>query len=221
MEATMRTPRPLIAALAGAAALLPAPVALADDQAVIASPDNFYIPERVAVKPGETVTFSNTGGEHNVVWNDGGVEPMPTDSIDASLWPPAGTVARTFDQPGRYRYYCTLHGDPSVDIGMNGYVYVNRDAVITAVTALSASASRTQATLRVRASRAGKAKATFFRKSGRKFLRSGASTFSARKGLTTKKVMRAFTKGTWRVDIVVTDADRVASNARRKTFTVR
>lgn len=218
----MRAPRPLIAVLAGAAALLAVPVALADDQAVVASPDNFFIPGRVAVKPGETVTFSNTGGEHNVVWNDGGVEPMPTDSIDASLWPPAGTVARTFGKPGRYRYYCTLHGDPNSDFGMSGYVYVNPVGILPpTVSRVTASATKTKATLKFRSTRAGKAKATFFRKSGRKFLRSGASTFSARNGLTTKKVKRAFTKGTWRVEIVVTDADKVASDALRKTFTVR
>jgi hypothetical protein len=52
-------------------------------------------------------------------------------------------------------------------------------------------------------------------------VRSGSSSFSARLGLTTKRVTRAFAKGSWRVDIVVTDANKLASDKRSKTFTVR
>jgi hypothetical protein len=52
-------------------------------------------------------------------------------------------------------------------------------------------------------------------------VRSGTSSFSARSGLTTKTVTRAFTKGSWRVEIVVTDANKLASDKRSKTFAVR
>jgi plastocyanin len=219
----MRTPYLLLAALVGTAAFLATASAVADNKTVDATASNVFAPAKVAVKPGETVTFTNSGGEHNVVWNDGKEPPEPSAlGVDATQWPPVGQVARTFSQSGRYRYYCIVHGDKNVDFGMVGYVYVNPvGALPPAVTGLTVSATRTKATLKFRSSRAGKAKATFFRKSGRRFVRSGSSSFSARSGLTTQKVTRAFSKGSWRVDIVVTDANKLASDKRSKTFTVR
>jgi plastocyanin len=216
----MPTSRLLLATLAGMAALLAAPAALAENQSVTMTPDDEYSPKLVAVKPGETVTWTNPVGEHNVVWNDNAVPPQPPESVEPSLWP-AGGVSRTFDKPGKYRYYCQLHGDRESDFGMTGYVYVNSVGLLPpAVTGLTASGTTSKAKLKFRSSRAGRAKATFFRKSGRRFLRSGATTFSAHKGLTTKSVTRAFAKGRWRVDIVVTDSNRLASDKRTKTFTV-
>src|SRR3954468_14692529 len=196
----MRTRRLLFAALAGSAALLAASSAGADSQTVDATVNDVFSPAKTAVKPGETVTFTNSGGEHNVVWNDGKEPSEPSaHAVDASRWPPVGGVARTFPSSGKFRYYCVAHGDRNVDFGMVGYVYVNPVAAIPpAVTGLTASATRTKATLKFRSSRAGKAKATFFHKSGRRFVRSGTSSFSARLGLTTKTVTRAFTKGGWR-----------------------
>jgi plastocyanin len=217
----MRTPRALLAALAGTAAFLAAPAALADNQSVGTTSDDFWSPMKVAVKPGETVTWTNSGGEHNVVWNDGKVKAQPPDSVEPSLWP-AGGVSRTFARAGRYRYFCALHGDAVDDFGMVGYVYVNRAGILPPeVSGLSASASSTKVTLTFRTSRAGKAKAAFLRKSGRTFVRKATAAFPVRKGRTSKQVVAALDKGTWRVEIVVTDADRVASDKRTKTFTVR
>jgi plastocyanin len=219
---SMRTPRLLIAALAGSAALLAASSALADNQTVDATVNDLFSPAKIAVKPGETVTFTNSGGEHNVIWNDGKEPPEPSATeVDATRWPPVGGVARTFPKSGKYRYYCLAHGDKNIDFGMIGYVYVNPVAQIPpALTGLTASATTAKAKLKFRSSRAGKAKATFFRKSGRRFLRSGSSSFSARQGLTSKTVTRAFTKGSWRVEVVVTDADKLASDKRSKAFRV-
>jgi plastocyanin len=219
----MRTPRLLLAALVGTTALLAASSAVADNQTVDATVNDVFSPAKTAVKPGETVTFTNSGGEHNVIWNDGKEPPEPAATeVDASQWPPVGGVARTFPSSGKFRYYCVAHGDRNVDFGMVGYVYVNPvGAIPPSVTGLTASATRTKATLKFRSSRAGKAKATFFRKSGRRFVRSGSSSFSARLGRTTKTVTRAFTKGSWRVEVVVTDANKLASDKRSKTFTVR
>ena len=122
----MRTPRLLLAALAGTAALLAASSAVADNQTVDATVNDVFSPAKTAVKPGETVTFTNSGGEHNVVWNDGKEPPEPSaDAVDASQWPPVGGVARTFPTSGKFRYYCVAHGDRNVDFGMVGYVYVN------------------------------------------------------------------------------------------------
>jgi plastocyanin len=209
-----------LAALTAAAAVLVAPLALADNQSVVAKLDNTFAPAKVAVKPGETVTFTNAGGDHNVVWNDGTPSQPPT-AVAPDQWP-AGGVSRTFTRSGRFRYYCELHGDRSVDLGMVGYVYVNAPGLLPpTLSGLAASGTRTGVRVRFRSSRAGRTKATFFRRVGRTFRRRWASTFAARQGQTSKRIARALTPGTYRVEVVVTDANRLASDKRTKTFTVR
>lgn len=212
------TPRRLLLALAAVAAAaipLAAPGAIAANQSVMASPANVFTPSLSALKPGETVTFTNSGGQHNVVWNDGGAPPMPAEAEDADKWPPV--VSRTFTRPGRYRFYCSVHGDRTANFGMYGYVYVNAAGLLPpTVSGLRASAARAGARLSFRASRAGRAKATFFRKSGRKFVRFGSTSFAARKGANGKLVTRAgraLVAGTYRVDLVVTDANRLTSDS--------
>jgi plastocyanin len=217
---SMRTPRVLFAALAGAAALLAAPAAVAENQSVATTSADTWSPAKVAVKPGETVTFTNNGGEHNVVWNDGKVAPMPAESVDPSQWP-AGGVTRTFDRAGKFRYYCALHGDATEDFGMVGYVYVNSAGELPpTVTRLKASATRTKATLKFRVSRAGKAKAHFYRKSKGAFRSRGSVTFPVAAGAVTKRVTKAFATGSWRVNVVVTDAVGLKSDVATKTFRV-
>ena len=216
----MRTLRLPLAALVSAAALLSVPSAIAENQSVRATESNTFTPSKTAVKPGETVTFTNAGGEHNVVWNDNGVPANPSEAVTPDKWPPGG-VTRTFTKTGAYRYYCKLHGDPRVNFGMVGFVYVNAAGQVPpSVSGLRASGKTTKATLKFRSSRAGRAKATFFRKSGRKFTRGGASTFSVRAGQTTRVVRRAFAKGSWRVEVVVTDANKLASDKKTATFKV-
>lgn len=218
----MRALRLPLAVLVAAAALLCVPSAIAENQSVVANESDTFTPSRTAVKPGETVTFTNTGGEHNVVWNDKGVPANPPDAVTPDKWP-AGGVNRTFTKPGRYRYYCVLHGDPKADFGMFGYVYVNAPGQIPpALTGLSATGRARSATLKFRSSAAGRAKATFFLKSSKtkRFARKGSSTFSVKKGRTTKVVTRSFAKGTWRVEVVVTDSAKLTSDKRTATFRV-
>ncbi len=218
----MRTVRLLISALVATAALLAVPSAIAENAAVQATPDDVFTPARTAVKPGESVTFTNSGGEHNIVWNDGGVPPTPSDSVDPSQWP-AGGVSRTFTKPGKYRYYCKLHGDPKFDDSMVGYVYVNPAGQIPpALTGLKASGKAKKATLKFRSSAAGKAKATFFLKSKKtkRFARKGTSTFTVKSGRTTKVVTRAFATGSWKVEVVVTDSAKLSSDRKTATFKV-
>jgi plastocyanin len=216
----MRSPRVLFAVLAGLAALLVAPAAVAESQSVGTTSDDFWTPAKVAVKPGETVTFTNSGGEHNVVWNDGKVPPTPSESVEPSQWP-SGGVTRTFDRAGKFRYYCELHGDATEDFGMVGYVYVNAAGLLPpTVTRLRASATASRATLKFHASRAGKAKAHFYRKSKGKFRSRGSKTISVAKGNVTKHVTKAFASGSWRVDVVLTDANKLRSEKVSKTFHV-
>jgi plastocyanin len=97
-----------------ASASLPVAVASAASQSVTAS-SNVFTPEGVTVLQGESVTWSNSGGFHNVHFNDESfVEPPnPTDT-----WP--AIVSHTFGTPGTYKYRCDAH----VDLGMTGTVTV-------------------------------------------------------------------------------------------------
>jgi plastocyanin len=212
---TMR--RLLLALAAASAATVPlaAPTAIAANQSVVASPANSFTPKLSAVKPGETVTFTNSGGEHNVVWNDGGAPPMPPQAQEADQWPPV--VSRTFTRPGRYRFFCSVHGDRTANFGMYGYVYVNAAGLLPpTVSSLRASAAGAGARVSFRASRAGRATATFFRKVGKRFSRFGAASFAAKKGANSKlvtKAGRALKSGSYRIDVVVTDSTHLTSDS--------
>ncbi len=211
---------PLAAAVA-AAVPLAAPTAIAANQSVVATPANTFSPKLTAVKPGETVTFTNSGGEHNVVWNDGGAPPMPPQAVEPDKWPP--NVSRTFTRAGRYRYFCEVHGSRSSNFGMYGYVYVNSVGLLPpTVSSLRGNDPGTGARLRFQASRAGKAKATFFRKSGGSFKRFGSASFTAVKGANSKVVTRAsgrmLTAGSYRVEVVLTDANGLRSDKRSARF---
>jgi plastocyanin len=210
---------PLAAAVATAA--LAAPSALADSQAVTARISNVFAPPRVAVRPGESVTFTNEGGEHNMVWNDG-APPLPGPrSVPPEQWPAGGAVRR-FDRAGKYRYYCELHGDRSADFGMVGYVYVNAaGAVPPTLSSLTAGATRTGVRVGFRASRGGTARATFFRRAGARYVRQWIATIPARQGANSRRLARAQAAGSYRVDVVLTDSDRLSSDRVTKTFRVR
>lgn len=105
----------LLSVLAAAAglglAVLPADAA---DQSVSANSSNDFVPASVTITQGDTVTWNNTGGSHNVSFDDGSFD-MPADAVN-SRW----TVQRTFDTPGTFRYVCELHEG----IGMVGTVTV-------------------------------------------------------------------------------------------------
>jgi plastocyanin len=210
---------PLAAAVAVAA--LAAPSALADSQAVTARIANVFAPARVAVRPGESVTFTNEGGEHNMIWNDGAPALPGPRAVPPDQWPPGGAVRR-FDRAGRYRYYCELHGDPAADFGMVGYVYVNAaGAVPPTLSSLTAAATRTGVLVGFRASRAGSARATFFRRVGARYVRQWSAAIPARQGANSRRLTRALAAGSHRVDVVLTDSDRLSSDPRTKTFRVR
>jgi hypothetical protein len=84
---------------------------------VIATPSNDFTPGSVTMNQGETVTWVNQGGAHNVKFDDGSFEQPSAPS--GSAW----TVARRFDSPGSFRYYCEEHGGPG-GAGMSGTVTV-------------------------------------------------------------------------------------------------
>jgi hypothetical protein len=105
---------------------------------------------------------------------------------------------------------------------MIGYVYVNRPGILPPnVTRLTVTTSSTAVRVKFRSNRRGTAKATFFKRSRGRYVRQWASSFPARAGvLTNKRIARALTDGRYKVEVVVTDADRVKSDPRSKTFVV-
>ena len=77
--------------------------AQAADQTVTATPDDTFSPAAVTITQGETVTWTNGGGNHNVQFDDGSFTDPPTAST--SSW----TVSRRFDTPGTFHYVCVQH----------------------------------------------------------------------------------------------------------------
>jgi plastocyanin len=98
----------LVALLAGA------PSAPAANQQVTATPANTFSPQTVTVTQGDSVTWTNGGGPHNVHFDDNSFDEPP----DAAF--PPWTVSRTFAEPGSFTYYCEAHSF----VGMTGTVNV-------------------------------------------------------------------------------------------------
>lgn len=81
--------------------------------------DNSFHPEYMTVSPGTKVTFDNKGrNPHNVI----PVTKGEFKTVEVQDFQPGDTVVRTFDKPGEYRYYCSLHGTPTQ--GMTGRIKV-------------------------------------------------------------------------------------------------
>ena len=89
---------------------------LAADQTVQAGAGGYaaFSPSSVTISEGETVTWTNSGGTHNVHFDDGFQDPPAPSSAN---W----TVKRMFATAGSYRSQCDFHG-----AGMSGRVIVQQ-----------------------------------------------------------------------------------------------
>jgi plastocyanin len=84
----------------------------------VAVTNNVFSPTNAPINQGDTVTWTNQGILHNVVFDDGSFTyPM---SPSSSNW----SISRQFNSPGVFRYYCVQHGGPG-GIGMSGTVTVS------------------------------------------------------------------------------------------------
>ena len=101
----------------GLALALSAPASAAD-QTVRATPSNAFSPSTVTIDVGDTVTWVNDGGIHNVKFDDGSFE-QPPDPV--FTWPT--NPRRTFASAGSFRYFCEQHGSAG-GVGMAGTVVV-------------------------------------------------------------------------------------------------
>lgn len=72
------------------------------DNATVSMSQMQFNAATVTIKTGGTVTWTNNDSmPHTVTANNG--------SFGSEQLGAGGTFARTFDKPGTYRYYCTLH----------------------------------------------------------------------------------------------------------------
>jgi plastocyanin len=106
----------IVLAAVGGMALAACP-AMAANQDVTATGGNAFSPQVVTINQGDTVTWRNAGGLHNVAFDDGSfIQPSPW---SGAAW----TVMRSFDTVGSFRYYCQVHGGQG-GLGMSGTVVV-------------------------------------------------------------------------------------------------
>lgn len=93
-------------------------VAVGTDPAEVTALDNTFDDQGIRIAPGTTVRWTNRGHQdHDVVPAEG--EGW---GVDIGDFAPGDVYEHTFDQPGTYSYYCTIHGTPSR--GMVGAVVV-------------------------------------------------------------------------------------------------
>lgn len=84
---------------------------------LLSSGGNRFDPANVTVAVGTTVTWTWVGGFHDV--NATGASTFPGSGEPTT---PPHSYSFTFDTPGTYLYFCSVHGDPTS--GMRGTIVV-------------------------------------------------------------------------------------------------
>ncbi len=109
------------ALLVASGAILAPPAAAATKVVGFNQNDYIYLPDRVAIKAGESVTWNDQVSvePHNVRFDDGQFTAPELPSSNRF------TVSRTFSTNGVYTYFCEVHGRD-----MNGVVYVNATGAV-------------------------------------------------------------------------------------------
>lgn len=74
-----------------------------------------FAPKTLTIQPGDTVRWTNAGGSHNVVADDGSF-------TNGAPSPSAWTFSRVFNTSGDFGYFCSPHGSPGS--GMFGTIRV-------------------------------------------------------------------------------------------------
>ncbi|MGH9114125.1 MAG: cupredoxin domain-containing protein [Acidimicrobiales bacterium] len=93
-------------------------VVIGTDPAAVRALDNSFTPENIQVTVGTEVVWTNRGrNEHNALHVEGDDWGVEVDDFQ-----PGDVYSHTFDEPGVYRYYCSIHG--TADAGMIGTVVV-------------------------------------------------------------------------------------------------
>lgn len=85
-------------------------------QNTVAVQDNVFVPASITIDAGQSVTWQWGGSnQHNVTW-------VVTSGAGNSATQSSGSYTRTFDAPGSYDYYCSIHGAPGS--GMHATIVV-------------------------------------------------------------------------------------------------
>jgi plastocyanin len=93
-------------------------VVMEGDEVAVTSLDNTFRAPAIEVRPGTTVVWTNKGrNEHDVL-------PAGGDGwgVEVEDFQPGDVYRHTFDEPGTYHYYCSIHGTTTE--GMVGAVVV-------------------------------------------------------------------------------------------------
>jgi plastocyanin len=114
----MHPPRQLAVALSAAALVFGfSGGALAQDAPTVVENEFTFAPTELHVGAGTTVEWDNTSGNvHTITADDG--------SFDSGDQKPGASFQWTFDDPGRYQYYCQQHGGPGLT-DMSGVIVVD------------------------------------------------------------------------------------------------
>ncbi len=110
--------------------------ASAANHVVDARPNLTFSPANLTITAGDTVTFRNAGGFHNVVSDPGAVTSFRcANGCDGAggngdLSNAAWTATVAFPVAGTAGYYCEAHGNPG-GVGMAGRITVNAAPVVT------------------------------------------------------------------------------------------
>ena len=193
---------------------------------ITATPANVFTPKTTTVPLNDSVNFTNSGGTHNVAWDDGKVRVSPSpDGLDAP-WPV--TPTRAFTKPGLYRYYCTVHGGPG-GFEMSGKVTVlNADGSVPKAPAISRATTVSGAarvTLKFTSSTAGTISGRLSRKQGRSFRSFGSLRLTLRKGRNSVVVRRTssgrkLTIGSYQVALTFSDGISNLTSSKTLKFAI-
>lgn len=115
LSGRLAAPALLITALLTALAL---PATAADVPVTVSS--DVFKPAGVVINLGDSVTWENVQGVHNVVADDGS---FSSGEPSEAPW----TYTHTFTEPGTFIYHCTLHGEPG-GTGHSGSITVDAGA---------------------------------------------------------------------------------------------
>ncbi len=77
--------------------------------------DDFFFPTKVTISRGQTVVWTNNGGEQHTINANPGTEkckPISGEAFDSPAVNPGETFERTFNNPGTFAYHCEIHGCP-------------------------------------------------------------------------------------------------------------
>jgi plastocyanin len=203
--------------------LFPAAASAASWEVVTTSRDEFS-PSSLAIEAGDTVAFRNTGGEHNVKFEDGSFEQPSQPSL--LPW----RVSRTFGAPGRFAYYCENHGGPG-GVGMSGVIVVappgtfqdTQDPVVTSARFRPRRGHKVAVAFSV--SEGGRATVTLERRVKDKFRPTRSIVRNVNAGVTRLTIARnrrghTLRAGRYRGSVSVRDAAGNVSIVRRARFTL-